>query len=310
VRLRWLLLLLLTALSFKTALNAGEEPNQLEKPIVLVVPSYNNKEWYEKNLFSMLQQKYSNFRIIYLNDCSKDGTGDLVESYLKQTGIAYRVVSFDEKQASTISASVQDFYELVNEKEVFFTLVNNRSRSGALANLYRAIHSCDDEEIIVLVDGDDWLFDHEVLKRLNETYASKEIWFTHGTLKEYPWGHVAWCEPFPSSIMDKRTFRQFKCPSHLRTFYAWLFKKIRLEDFLHKGSFFSMAWDMAIMYPLVEMAEERHAFVSMVNYVYNMSNPINDNKVDPQLQNDLDRLIRGKPAYSRLRENEIPNYMK
>ncbi len=310
LRWRWFWLFLMVIGPIQEKLNAAQEQNDIKKPLVLVVPSYNNKEWYEKNLFSMIQQEYSNFRILYVNDCSKDGTGDLVEKYVEEMGLDYRVVDFDDQQLPDILAAMQSFYELVNEKRAFFTLVNNRRRAGALANLYRAIHSCDDEEIVVLVDGDDWLFDKEVLKRLNDTYASKEIWFTHGTLKEYPWGHVAWCEPFPSSIMRQRAYRSFKCPSHLRTFYAWLFKKIRLEDFLYKGEFFSMAWDMAIMYPLAEMAEERHVFISQVNYVYNMANPINDNKVDPQLQNDLDRFIRTKPPYSRLNLQEIPIFLK
>jgi glycosyltransferase involved in cell wall biosynthesis len=291
-------------------IDANESIASIEKPLVFIVPSYNNKQWYEKNLLSMINQKYRNFRLIYIDDCSPDGTGALVTAFLENAQIPHRRVLFDDRVAKDIPSSTHLFSDLVNEETVFFTLVLNARRNGALANLYRAIHSCKDEEIAVLVDGDDWLFDDEVLKKLNETYASKEIWFTHGTIKEYPWGHVAWSEPFPDSVIAARTFRQFKCPSHMRTFYTWLFKKIRLEDFLYNGDFFAMTWDMAIMYPLAEMAEERHAFISQVNYIYNMANPINDNKVDPQLQNDLDRLIRKKTPYARLQQTEIPSFMQ
>ena len=48
-------------------------------------------------------------------------------------------------------------------------------------------------------------------------------------------------------------------PTHLRTFYAWLFKKINLEDLLLDGEFFKMTGDQAILYPMIEMAGERHA---------------------------------------------------
>jgi hypothetical protein len=61
-----------------------------------------------------------------------------------------------------------------------------------------------------------------------------------------------------------------------------------------------MTWDQAMMFPMIEMAAERHAFISEPIYVYNMANPINDNKVDPQLQRDLEALIRAKPPYKRL----------
>jgi hypothetical protein len=64
-----------------------------------------------------------------------------------------------------------------------------------------------------------------------------------------------------------------------------------------------MTWDQAIMFPMLEMAGKRHAFLSEVLYIYNTTNPINDNKVNPKLQNDLESLIRSKLAYARLPES-------
>ena len=277
----------------------GTALSSAEHPMVIVIPSYNNEKWCMENLDSVLHQEYSNYRIVYVNDNSSDNTAMMVEEQLKKFDVDYHVFDF-ETPSSNITEVVESFIAKMHQERHFFTLVNNKKRAGALANLYRMIHSCDDNEIVVTVDGDDWLSNERVLKILNETYHSGEIWFTHGTLKEYPWGHVAWSEPFPRHIIEEKTFRKFKCPSHLRTFYAWLFKKIKLEDFLYNDEFFPMAWDMAIMYPLAEMAEERHAFIKDVLYIYNMSNPINDNRVNAQLQNDLDAVIRSKINYKRL----------
>ena len=270
-----------------------------ELPMVLVIPSYNNEKWLEKNLHSALHQNYSNYRILYVDDHSTDSTKISVEQYLKDLNIDYIVLDFEDT-IPDINITTRAFSELVNQEQHFFTLIHNKKRSGALANLYRMIHSCHDQEIIVSLDGDDWLAHDNVLKMLDEIYQSKEIWFTHGTLKEYPWGHVAWSEPIPEDIIQKNGYRERKCPSHLRTFYTWLFKKIQLEDFLYEGEFIAMAWDMAIMFPLAEMAAERHAFIKDILYIYNMSNPINDNRVDAKLQNDLDAWIRNKPRYLRL----------
>lgn len=271
-----------------------------EKSIVVVVPSFNNSKWICPNLNSIFTQNYSNYRVIYINDCSEDDTGILVENYLQNAGYDYKVVQFDESPKATIENEGKNFVYEVGKENHFVTLVNNTSRSGGLANLYRAIYSCEDDVIIITVDGDDWLAHPNVFSHLNILYSTKNVWLTHGNLMEFPSGVAAWCEPVPLKIIAKNAFREFKCPSHLRTFYAWLFKKIKLEDLLYNGEFFKMTWDMAIMFPMIEMSGERHAFVTKANYIYNMSNPINDNKVDAELQRNLDQFIRSKVRYERI----------
>ncbi len=61
-----------------------------------------------------------------------------------------------------------------------------------------------------------------------------------------------------------------------------------------------MTWDQAIMFPMIEMAGERHAFINSVNYLYNTTTNLNDNKVDPELQRNLEQYIRSLPPYKRL----------
>lgn len=242
-----------------------------EKPIVVITPSYNNIEWVEKNLVSILTQKYSNFRLIYIDDHSSDGTADMVIDLARELGQEDKIL-----------------------------LIRNSERKGSLANIYSAIMLCRDDEIAAIVDGDDWLYHDQVLNRINEAYSKGEVWLTHGTLIEYPSYTIAWSLPIPSYIIEANTFRLFRCPSHLRTFYAWLFKKIVPEDLKCNGHFFEMTGDQAIMLPMIEMAGSRHAFIDDVVYVYNMANMINDNKVDPLLQRHLEELIRSKQPYQPL----------
>ncbi len=134
-----------------------------EKPMVIVVPSYNNIQWYQKNLESLLSQKYQNYRILYVNDGSHDGTGEAVEQFLIENGVDYRAVCFDLGANEDIPAATAKFADLVNEEPHFVTLINNIDRVGALANLYRMITSCHDREIIATVDGDDWFYHDDVL---------------------------------------------------------------------------------------------------------------------------------------------------
>lgn len=242
-----------------------------EKPLVVLITSYNNQEVVQENLASAFSQNYKNFRIIYIDDCSTDNSEEQVKTVV-----------------NSFPSSVQ------------FSYIRNSKRIGALANIYHAVHSCHDEEIIVSLDGDDW-FPHEgVLARINQEYSSGEVWLTHGSFIEYPTNKMVWSIPIPKEIVDAGAFRTYRCPSHLRTFYVWLFKKIKSEDLLYQGDFFQMTWDLAMMFPMIEMAGERHRFIQDVVYVYNTANPINDHKVNARLQKDLEYYIRAMPRYARL----------
>lgn len=242
------------------------------KKFVIVIPSYNNSKWCDKNIASAINQNYKDYRVIFMDDCSSDNTFEIVE---KQVA------------ASTVKDK--------------FTLIKNASRVGALENLYTAIHSCDDDEIILTLDGDDWLANENVLNKLNEAYSSDDVWMTYGQYQNYPDGGTGVAQQIPVNIAAAGSFRQFTwCSTHLRTFYAWLFKNIKKEDLCYEGKFMAMTWDMAMMFPMLEMSGHRSKFISDFLYTYNLENPINDHKVNVKLQQDLDRYVRRLPRYQKL----------
>jgi cellulose synthase/poly-beta-1,6-N-acetylglucosamine synthase-like glycosyltransferase len=57
-----------------------------EIPICVVIPSYNNvpKGRYKDNLNSVLQQNYSNYHIVFIDDVSEDKTGEFVQKYVDE----------------------------------------------------------------------------------------------------------------------------------------------------------------------------------------------------------------------------------
>lgn len=247
---------------------------QDQKAFVIVVPSYNNAKFYQKNLASALYQEYENFRIIYTDDASPDGTGKLVENYLKSADKRKRV-----------------------------SLNQNESRLGALHNFYSMIHTCRDDEIVVVLDGDDWFAHSKVLSVLNRVYSSSDVWVTYGQYKSHPDGRLGCSRDIPMHVKQSNSYRRFRwCSSHLRTFYAGLFKKINKEDLMDGDKFFSMTGDLAVMFPLLEMSGTRNKFISEVLYTYNCQNPINDSKVDIKLQQSLEMKIRNKRPYAPLKE--------
>jgi glycosyltransferase involved in cell wall biosynthesis len=237
--------------------------------MVIVTASYNNKNWYIRNLDSVFNQKYQNYSLIYIDDCSPDNTGGLVKEYIEQKGQSNRV-----------------------------TLIQNTVRRRALTNIYNAIHMCNDRAIIVVLDGDDWFAHENVLSYLNKIYADDSVWLTYGQFKWWPSGQKGFVCPVPQDIIQRNAIRKWApTPSHLRTFYAGLFKKIRKEDLFYEGDFLAVTYDLAIMFPMIEMAGYHMRFIPEILMTYNFANPINDQKVAVNLQAKMDHYLRAQPRY-------------
>ena len=70
------------------------------------------------------------------------------------------------------------------------------------------------------------------------------------------------------------------------------------------GNYYKMTGDLAAMFPMLEMAQERQEYIPDIIHVYNRSNPINDDKEDHSMQLRFDKEIRQKEVYSRLEIGE------
>lgn len=253
-------------------IRASNVPNQANSPeqkhIVVVIPSYNNRAYYQKNLDSIFAQEYDNFQVIYIDDVSSDRTGQFVRSYIDKHNLWHRV-----------------------------TLIENKHRRGALANLYDAIHACLDSDIIVTVDGDDWLAHKNVLNRINQAYQDSNVWITFGQFQFYPDGRVGYCRDIAHNEFT-RDRRWCHVATHMRTFYAGLFKKIKREDLLQQdGRFFEVTWDKAMMAPMLEMADRRWKFIPEIVYIYNFINPLSDARLYGNQQVATAELIYAKEQY-------------
>jgi hypothetical protein len=240
---------------------------------VVVIPSFNNAPWCQRNLESVLHQAYPRFRVLYVDDASTDDTPRLVAEHLAESPEGHRV-----------------------------TFLRNERRVGPVANIDRAVRSCDANDVIVLVDGDDFLAHRQVLSRLNTIYQDPDVWVTWGQFRRFPQGGGGFCEPIPSDVVSANAFRDYPfVSSHLRTFYAGLYHRIRPADLQDSdGRFFVTAGDVAQMCALLEMAGSHGRFVPEVLYLYNRENPLNDDKVDRAGQQRTEREIRAKARYGRL----------
>src|SRR5262245_24229486 len=247
----------------------------MPKPFVVVIPSFNNARWCRRNLESVLDQDYPLFRVIYVDDASTDETPQLVAEYLADSATPHR------------------------DRVTFH---RNSSRVGPLANIDRAVRCCDPNAVIVLVDGDDFLAHPQVLTRLNAIYQDPDVWVTWGQFTRFPHDSEGFCAPIPPEIVSANAFRDYPfVSSHLRTFYAGLYQRIRPVDLQDSaGRFFTTAGDVAQMWALHEMAGPHGRFVDEVLYQYNRENPLNDDKLDRAGQVRTELEIRGKARYGRV----------
>lgn len=263
--------------SYKSLLDTIIESGNfsIEKKLVIIITSFKNKDWYKKNLDSIFMQNYTNYRMIYIDDYSPDSTGKLVQAYIKELGQEYRT-----------------------------TLVLQPEWKSQMANHYYGVYMCDDDEIVCHLDGDDWLHDEDVLTTINEIYLNNDVWITYGLPLDSTGGRPPRAsDEVMQKVMQRNTYRSEGCWafSHFRTFYAWLFKSLKLQDLVYKGNFANMAPapDVAMMYPMLEMSGHHNKLIDRDVYVVNKKNPISQCNITPyQVISELDRTIKSTwPTY-------------
>lgn len=239
----------------------------------VIIPAYNSVKWLEKTLSSVEKQTYRNFSVCIVDDAStEEGQREVIERFCNRLG----------------------WISIFREKN-----------QGALANIILGIKTVnpEDEDIILLLDGDDWLYNRHVFQKIASAYEQEAILMTYGQFITYPRWQVGLCRPLSKEVLQKKNFREVPFTfSHLRTFKHKIWKLIEDSDFRDdKGNYFKTAWDLAILYPLLEMTGgESCKFINDFLYVYNMDNPLNDSVAHKQSQTDTALFIRQKQPYKQV----------
>jgi len=250
----------------------NRDTNSIE--FFIVIPSYNNEKWCIKNLESIVNQTYPHVSIVYINDCSTDKTGALVDAYIEKHQLQHRV-----------------------------RVIHNPKRVGAMANIYKGGMMAPEHKVVAFVDGDDWLLHNRVLEMIAKVYKDNpNIWVTHGNYTTDPFVFTSYCRPYPVHVQKSNTFRRHKWMGcQLRTFYGKLFHQIQKEDLMYKGEFFKVSSDIAYFSCILELAGyDRIGFIKEPIYVVNMKNPISDIRHSNQKQVSMHAYIDKLPPYKRM----------
>lgn len=160
-----------------------------------MVCGYNVEKYYKKNLDSIFNQDYDNYKLIYINDYSKDNTNELVIEYLR-----------DKKN---------------------YLYLKNSFNMGSSINRYRCINlafELNRDTIIVYLDGDDWFYHLNVLKELNIFYQKMKCDMTHGKM-------IKWDGKKEKKIDNNNKIGRTLSINHLKTGKVKYFQGLSLKNY-------------------------------------------------------------------------------
>jgi glycosyltransferase involved in cell wall biosynthesis len=217
---------------------------------VFIIPSYNNKDWYEYNIKSIAKQKYDNWRVIYIDDHSTDNTLKLVKDYVKNLGLTKK-----------------------------FTYLQNPKKIGPAGSRYQGYMNTNDDEICCMLDGDDWLYGDSVLNILNTEYdagynCTYGSYLSTGTNMSRP------RKDFRNIVHRQKSYRNTmsNSASHLRTMKSQLINSINPSHYLQiDNQWIQVGTDMAEMFYVLEQENSRPKYIDKPIYVYNTNNSIRYN---------------------------------
>lgn len=174
-----------------------------------------------------------------------------LRSVFEQDYDHYRVIVIDDGSIDNTGEKAKQFI-LDNKQDEKVILIRNELRVGEVASLYRAIDSCLDREIVIPLNAKDWLSSPIVLNRLNLAYQNPDVWLGLGQAIEYPSYRVR---------LDAQI-----------SFYAALFKELRLSDLFVRGRFPSTS--EAFIAPLLDLSGGRYRLLREPIAFLNVAPPI------------------------------------
>lgn len=247
----------------------------MNNKFIIIVPVYNAEKYIEKCLESILTQNYDNYKLIVIDDCSTDNT--------------YNIIN--------------DIHIKYNKYNNFNKIRNDVRIGSPLANFIKGIEltSYDKEDILITVDGDDYLYNDNVLTYLNSIYQDEDIYMSYGQFIPIDGSYGKYCKP----ISDTRTYRKSGnwYASHLRTCKKKLWDLVNHNDLKDEtGNYYKFAGDVAYMFPIIEIAGKNHIkFINKILYIYNNDSPFNEMRIHESDQLRIAQEIRNKSSYDELK---------
>ena len=206
---------------------------------------YNAEKYIARCIHTMAKQEYTKWRAIIIDDASTDQSINVARLACKKYKINKKV-----------------------------TILSNKKNMKQAYSRYVAYQQTEDEEVCVMLDGDDWLFNALALTNLNEVYMKNDVDVTYG-------GYAVWRDgklvqsiegsiEFPEQVTRNKSYRSYHWISrHLRTVRSRVMKSIPKEQLMYKGEWLKCATDHAEMFHALEACDGKHMNNRFIGLVYN-----------------------------------------
>jgi len=191
-----------------------------------------------KCLKSVKNQTFKAKKHFYIDDCSDDGTQEQVKNLLASD-------DFDNVE-----------------------FIENKIRLYKNENMHVTINNIDDDEgVVVIVDGDDWLHSNKVLEIIaNEYESNPKLEYVYSNWMYSHDKQFGISKPIPNSNWDP--YVNAWITSHMTTFKVKSYKRIPESNFKDEnGNFFKTAGDLACNLPILKSLKLRDNDYSAVKYL-------------------------------------------
>mgnify|MGYP001355630135 CR=1 FL=1 len=262
----------------------------------VILVTFRNVERYIFNcLQSIKEQDYGNYKVILCNDVSDDKTVEVVDKFIKGLSpkIKQRFFILDNKiqkwKIGNLIAGIQLYKDMNN-----FDLINFHG----LENF-----TITNESIVVILDGDDWFANGSVLSKLNQVYNDTQCSMTYGSYMEFPaMIRGKFSKKLAPEVISQKLYKKIEwSTSHLVSFKIKLWDNIPQEYFVDwNNEPIKFAPDVATILPMLELAGDKIQFIEDILYVYNADNPLNEHKVNADLQQRSEHWVRTKKVLDTL----------
>ena len=230
-----------------------------QKRIVIISPFWNAENYIEKNILSVASQDYDNYIHVLIDDASTD------QSLQRAT--------------ETIKTLSKDLYKK-------YKILNNKKNQGCIRNQLEAIEKfVTEDDIVILLDGDDWLVNNNTIFHYYNDLYSQGYEFTYGSMWSLADNIPLIAQEYPIEIKNTRSYRQhhfnWKIPyTHLRTVLGKHFQDLEVSKFQVNGEWMKSGADNPLFYELIERVDPDKIYCNCeIVCNYNDTNPLNDYKI-------------------------------
>jgi glycosyltransferase involved in cell wall biosynthesis len=215
---------------------------------LILITAHNVRPFLGDLIRSLAGQRGPDWRAVFVDDCSTDGTLDGLHQALDAGGLRER-----------------------------FEIVANDERCHKACNVYHAIKNFGrPDDVVALVDGDDHLaVDHALWRIAQEFDRGWEVVWGNWKGSDGSRGTSSHLHPFVSPR------QQPFVTSHLFSFQRRLFDAVDEADLKDDaGRWFQAGCDVALAWPLLDQTIKRK-HIPDVLYTYNRANPLSHDRLQP-----------------------------